>query len=62
MCHPYTEICTVFSFVKKKMGLRNNYLAYVGVHIWTTETSACFSQYFDVNVMNTNLDLKSKLA
>ena len=51
MCHPYTEMFIVFSFVKKKMGLQNNYLAYVYVHIWTTETSTCLSQYFDVNIM-----------
>ena len=37
MLHPYTEMCIVFSFVKKKMGLQNNYLAYVCVQIWPTK-------------------------
>jgi hypothetical protein len=40
-----------FPLLRKKMGLQNNYLAYVCVHILTLETNACFSQNFDVNIM-----------
>ena len=48
---PTLKCVLYFPLLRKKMGLQNKYLAYVSVHIWTTETSACFSQYFDVNIM-----------